>query len=154
MSAVKERNRDEPEDIDFVDASWEVQQLYRADPLLPPFFERLKEKQLLASKAPGDAGRVTFPPSSFNEMDYSEVADLVPVGPDGIIRAFTVLPATPPKVIVFVQLEGADTASPGHLRGLPEDEMHSVDLVGARCRAVFAEEPTGDWTDFWFELIQ
>lgn len=152
MSAVKERSRDEPEDIEFVDAGWNVPQLYRADPLLLPFFEGLKQKRLLAGKTP--EGRVIFPPTSFCEVSYSEVADLVPVGPNGVIRTFTVLPAQPPKVIVFVQLDGADTASAGYLRGLPEEDIYSLDLVGASCRAAFADEPAGDWTDFWFELTK
>ena len=153
MSAAKERNREEPEDIEFVDASWEVHQFYHADPLLLRFFEKLKERQLLAGKAPGERGRVAFPPSSFCEASYSEVVDLVPVGPKGVIRTFTVLPSPSPSIIVFVQLDGADTASPGYLRGVPEEDMYSLDLVGAPCRVVFAHEPAGDRADFWFELV-
>jgi len=152
MSAAKERGREEPEDIEFVDASWEVSQIYRADPLLLPFFEALKQKRLLAAKAP--SGRVLFPPTSLCEVTYSDVTELVPVGPSGIIRTFTVLPSQPPKIIVFVQLEGADTAAPGYLRGLPEADLYSLDLIGAPCRAVFADQPGGEWSDFWFELAR
>src|SRR5690606_6484929 len=77
----------------------------------------------------------------------------VPVGPTGRILPFPILPGAPPKLIVFVQLEGADTASAGYLRGVPEGEMTSLSLVGAPCTVVFADEPKGDWSDFWFELI-
>ena len=124
------------------------------------FFEELKHKRLLASKAPGENGRVIFPPSNFCEVTYSEITELVPVGPNGIVRSFTVVPTAsphsppPPYVIVFVQLEGADTASPGYLRGLPEQDMYSLDLVGTACRAVFVDDPKGDWADFWFELAK
>lgn len=154
MNAVKERARQDPEDIEFVEGAWDVQQFYRADPLLFPFFEGLKQKRLLAGKVSGEQGRVIFPPTSFCEVSYSKVTELVPVGPSGVIRTFTVLPGVSPKLIVFVQLEGSDTASPGYLRGLAEGDMTSLDLVGAACTAVFADEPVGDWTDFWFELAK
>jgi len=152
MSAVKDRGREDPEGIEFVEAGWDVPQLYRADPLLLACFEGLKQRRLLAGQAPGPSGRVIFPPTSFCEVTYSEVTELVPVGPGGVIRSFTVLPGTPAKLIVFAQLEGADTASAGYLRGVPDDEMQNLALVGATCRVVFADEPVGDWTDFWFEL--
>lgn len=152
MNSKNERTRKDPEGIEFVEAGWDVPQTYLADPLLLAFFEGLKHKKLLAAKVSGDTGRVIFPPTSFCEVTYSEVTDLVPVGPTGTIRTFTLLPGTSAKLIVFVQLDGADTASPGYLRGVPEGDMTSLLLIGARCRVVFADEPTGDWTDFWFEL--
>lgn len=151
MSAVTERGREDPEGIEFVEAGWDVAQIYRADPLLPPFFEALKQGRLLAGRADGPDGRVIFPPSSFCEESYSEVTELVPVGPRGIIRSFTVLPGPPQKLIVFVQLEGADTASPGYLRGVEDEDMQALALVGAPCHVVFAEDRKGAWSDFWFE---
>ena len=153
MSGAREQVRKDPEGIEFVQASWDVPQKYHADPLLLKFFEALKEKKLLAARAPGEKGRVIFPPTSFCEVTFSAVTELVPVGPKGRIVTFTILPGTTPKLIVFVQLEGADTASAGYLRGVPEGEMTSLSLVGAPCTVVFADEPKGDWSDFWFELI-
>ncbi len=152
MTSVKEQPRGDAEAFEFVDASWEIAQLYRADPMLLRFFEGLTQKRLLAGKVSGESQRVIFPPTSFCEVTYSKVDDLVEVGPDGIIRTFTVLPGPPQKLLVFVQLEGSSTASPGYLRGVAEDDMTSLDLVGAACRTVFAEAPVGDWSDFWFEL--
>ena len=151
MSAVKEKGREDPADIEFVEAGWDVPQIYRADPLLLAFFEGLKQKRLLASKVSGEGGRVIFPPTAFCEVTYSDVTELVPVGPGGVVRTFTVLPGTASKLMVLVQLDGSDTASAGYLRGLPEAETNSLDLIGARCTVVFADDPTGDWADFWFE---
>lgn len=153
MSAVRDQVRKDPEGIEFVEASWDVPQRYHADPLLLKFFDGLKEKQLLAAKVPGETGRVIFPPASFCEATFSPVTRLVPVGPKGRIITFTLLPGNSPKLIVFVQLDGADTASAGYLRGVPEERMTSLSFVGASCTAVFADEPKGDWSDFWFELM-
>jgi len=153
MSGTKEQVRQDPEGIEFVEASWDVPQRYHADPLLLKFFEALKEKRLLAAKAPGDKGRVIFPPTGFCEVTFSPITELVPVGPKGRIVTFTLLPGNTPKLIVFVHLEGADTASAGFLRGVPEEQMTSLSLVGASCKVAFADEPKGDWSDFWFELI-
>lgn len=149
MSAAKQATAGDPEGIAFVEASWRFPQIYRADPLLLGFFEGLKQKRLLGGRAPG---RVIFPPTSFCEISYSEVTELVPVGHSGIIRTFTLFPGTPSRLVVFVQLEGADTACAGYLRGVPEARATSLDLIGAPCRVVFADEPKGDWRDFWFEL--
>lgn len=149
MSAAKQTSN-EPEGIEFVDAAWSYPQIYRADPLLLEFFKALKQKRLMGAKSPG--GRVIVPPVSFCEETFSEVTELVPVGHTGTIRTFTVLPGTPAKVIVFVQLEGADTASAGYLRGVPEERLTAPNLIGAPCRVVFTDEPKGEWRDFWFEL--
>src|SRR4051812_5643318 len=124
MSGLQAKGSGELDNIEFVDVSWDVPQIYRADPLLPPFFAALKQKRLLAAKAPGQGGRVIFPPTSFCEITYTELKDLTELKPLGTIRTFTVMPSTPsPKIIVFVQLEGADTASPGYLRGALDDDL-------------------------------
>ncbi len=151
MTATKDTTRGDPEGIIFIEADWDVRQSYHPDPLLPAFFEALKQKRLLAGRTP--KGRTIFPPSSFCEATYDEVTDLVPVGPEGVIRTFTVLPGSPSKVIVLVQLDGSDTASPGYLRGAPEGEADLLRLVGSRCRVAFKDEPAGHWTDFWFALV-
>ena len=149
--------RPPPEGILFVDAAWDVRQSYRSDPLLDRFFIELKQRRLVGGKVPG-TGRIIFPPRSFCELSYREVHDLVPVGPGGAIRGFTRLMVKlangppPPAIIVHVQLDGADTASPGYLRGAVVEKNPPPALIGVRCRAVFKETPDGDWTDFWFEL--
>jgi uncharacterized OB-fold protein len=140
----------------FVDAAWDVLQSYRSDPLLERFFVELKQRRLVGGKVPA-TGRVIFPPRSFCELSYRKVESLVPVGPGGTIRGFTRLMVKlangppPPAIIVHVQLDGADTASPGYLLGAVVAEQAPA-LIGVRCHAVFKETPGGDWTDFWFEL--
>ena len=146
-----------PEGIVFVDASWDVRQSYRSDPLLDRFFAELRDGRLMGGEVPG-TGRVIFPPRSFCELSFRQVDRLVPVGPGGTVRGFTRLAVKlangppPPAVIVHVQLDGADTASPGYLRGDIVSADPPPPLIGARVRAVFKENPDGDWTDFWFEM--
>jgi hypothetical protein len=55
-------------------------------------------------------------------------------------------------LVVFVQLDGADSAAAGRLKGPAVAIENPLPLIGARCRAVFADEPAGGWGDFWYEL--
>lgn len=157
MSDAAKTARQDPEGIEFVDAQWDVRQVYRPDPMLVRFFESLKSKVLLGALV-AETGRVIFPPMSFCEVTYQPVERLVPVGPLGTIRAFTVVHTKfangppPPHTMVFVQLDGASTASPGYLKDHVTEGAADLDLIGARCRAVFKDDPAGEWQDFWFEL--
>jgi hypothetical protein len=142
------------EEFLFVDGRWSLRQSYRRDPLLGPFFAALKEKRLVGVR---DGTRVLFPPRAFSEESYSELYELVPVGPGGIIRTLTrIVPGgakpQPPYLVVFVQLDGAGSAAAGRLREPGGDLANPIELIGKRCRAVFKDEPAGDWADFWYEL--
>jgi len=162
MSDVQERGaakpaRSAPEDeFVFVDAAWSLKQSFRRDPLQASFLAGLKAKRLLGVRDPV-RGLVMFPPRSFAEESYSDMSDLVPVGPGGVIRTLTkVIPGgkepRPPFLVVFVQLDGADSAAAGALRGPGSDVSDPLSLIGKRCRAVFKPEPDGAWTDFWYQL--
>lgn len=148
--------RPDPEGIVFADAGWNVPQFYRPDPQILRMFEALKKKKLVGSRVAGSR-RVIFPPQSFCEVSFRETDELVEVGPGGTIRTFTIVHTKwgglqTPYIIVFVQLDGASTATGGYLRNANTDPAGSLSLIGARCRAVFRDEPAGEWSDFWFEL--
>jgi uncharacterized OB-fold protein len=148
--------RPDPEGIVFVDAAWDVPQFYRPDPLIERMFEAFKEKRLLGAQVAGGT-RVIFPPQSYCEVSYRETDKLVEVGRGGTIRTFTISHTKwtgpqPPYIIVFVQLDGASTATGGYLRNVSPDPAGSLALIGRRARAVFKEDPAGEWSDFWFEL--
>ena len=144
-----------PEDeFIFVDADWSLKQFYRRDPLQLPFLAGLKEKRLLGVRDHA-RGLVMFSPRSFAEESFSEMSELVPVGPGGVIRTLTkVVPSKGEAafLVVFVQPDGADSAAAGRLRGAGSDPADPLTLIGARCKAVFKPEPEGAWTDFWYEL--
>lgn len=144
------------EEFVFVDAEWSLKQRYWRDPLQAPFFEGLKSKRLLGVRDPA-RGLVLFPPRGFCEESFSAMSELVPVGPAGVIRTLTkIIPGgkepRPPFIVVFVQLDGADSAAAGRLRGAGSDPADPLTLIGARCRAVFKPQPEGAFTDFWYEL--
>jgi uncharacterized OB-fold protein len=140
----------------FVDATWQVRQVYRIDPLLDRFFDALREGRLLGGRVTS-TGRVTVPPRSYCDVTGEPVEQLEPVGPGGVVRAITQVMTPfpnapkPPYLIVFVQLDGASNACQGYLRGVDATAPPSLDWVGRRCKAVFAAERTGGWSDFWFE---
>ena len=143
------------EEFVFVDATWELRQTYHRDPIQRQYFAGLLEKRLLGVRDPvGD--HVLFPPHTFWDDPYAELHELVPVGPGGVIRTLTRIPGgpndRPPSIVVYVQLDSASTASAGTLRGPGTDVADPVELIGARCRAVFKDEPTGNWNDYWYEL--
>jgi uncharacterized OB-fold protein len=144
------------EDFVFVDAEWSLTQRYRQDPLQALFLAALKEKRLVGVRDPV-RGLVMFPPRGFAEESFSAMTELVTVGPGGIIRTLTrIAPGgkqpKPPYIVAFVQLDGADSAAAGRLRGPGSDPADPLSLIGARCRAVFKAEPEGAFTDFWYEL--
>lgn len=141
------------EDFIFVDGHWSLRQSYRADPLLAPFFAALKEKRLVGVR---NRGRVLFPPRHFAEESFTTSSELVPVGPGGVIRTLTrIVPGgtnpAPPYLVVYVQLDGADSAAAGRLEGSGAI-ADPLPLIGRRAEAVFKDEPSGAWSDFWFEL--
>ena len=155
--AAAKSARSAPEDeFVFVDAEWSLKQSFRRDPLQMPFLAGLKEKRLLGVRDPV-RNLVMFPPRSFAEESFSEMSELVPVGPGGVIRTLTrVIPGgkepRPPFLVVFVQLDGAYAAAAGALRGPGSDVADPLSLIGRRCNAVFKPEPEGAWTDFWYQL--
>lgn len=146
-----------PDGIEFIEALWEVHQHYVPSPSLVAFFEGLTRKETLGARVAG-TGRVIVPPQTYCEMTFLPTEALVPVGPGGTIRSFTIVQnrfgnaPPPPLYLVFVQFDGAGTASPGYLRGHEAEPGTELALIGARCRAVFTPQPQGDWRDFWFEL--
>ena len=144
------------EDFTFVDAEWSLTQRYRQDPLQAQFLLGLKQQRLLGVR---DAARglVMFPPRNSFEESFSAMTELVPVGPGGVIRTLTRLvpggkSPKQPFMVAFVQLDGADSAAAGRLRGPGSDPADPLSLIGTRCRAVFKPEPEGAFTDFWYEL--
>lgn len=158
ISAKPAKSPEKPgeDEFVFVDAQWNLRQSFRRDPLQRQFFKGLQDRKLLGARDHLN-NRTLFPPRGFAEESFSVLDDLVPVGPGGVIRTITRLPGggpnkRPPYYVVFVQLDGADSAAAGHLRGVDVELANPADLIGKRCHAVFKDEPKGDWGDYWYEM--
>lgn len=124
------------------------------------FFQRLRRRRQVYGRR-CDACAVTLcPPVDFCRTCLGRCGAWVPVGPDGEVRAVTVIGAAfdgfpkPPYAIAFVQLDKADTSVLGYLSG--RDWSVAADwsgLIGHRCRAVIGDDADGSWDDLSFALM-
>jgi uncharacterized OB-fold protein len=126
------------------------------------FYTQLRDNKKLYGRRDSKSGRVLVPPRAFSDQTLEPTTEWVEVGPAGHIETFTIvyeafngLPP-PPYAFGFIQLEGADTAIGGFIRGLeltdPSKATEKL-AVGAKVMTQFSEKRTGDILDFWFELI-
>ncbi len=124
------------------------------------FYVQLRDHAKLYGKRDAKSGRVLVPPRAFSDQTLEPTGDWVEVGPGGKIETFTItyeefsgLPP-PPYAFGYVQLDGADTAIGGFIRGvdLTDPAAAAQKLkIGTRVITRFAEKRTGDVLDFWFE---
>ncbi len=106
-------------------------------PVLGEFFTALRDGRVLGARTP--AGRVLVPPTEYDPDTGDGIEALVPVGPAGTVRTWTV---GPEGAWALVQLDGADTALlhrvVGDTAGLRS---------GARVALVLADARTGTMND-------
>lgn len=126
------------------------------------FFMELRDnKRILGIRCP-QCGKIYVPPRQVCGPCFARMEELVDVEPTGTLIACTILrfsfldPATGKQKPVpygygFVRLDGSDNTFQ-HFIGLTDE---SKVKIGARVRAVFAEERKGDLTDIrHFEVIE
>ncbi len=113
------------------------------------FLSGLKEQRLLGARTA--SGRVLVPPLEYDpESGESTEAELVPVGPGGVVKGFTwnahptqKQPLDRPFAWALVELDGADTTM---LHALAVDSPDAVSM-GMRVRPRWREERRGHVTD-------
>jgi len=146
-----------------IQAHWDLHYEHAIGPTASRFFDEIKANQKVMGKKCPKCTRVLLPPRSFCDRCFVETTDWSEVGPEGKIEAFTIVYQAfkglpdPPYGLVYVLLDGADTAMAGFLRGLDlADPKQAVPQmrIGRRVKVVFAEERTGSVLDFWFEPIK
>lgn len=118
------------------------------------FFEALREESLiLGLRCPG-CRRVYLPPRPLCGNCFRRMAEWVPVGPRGTLRAFTVVhfpfldpttgePRPVPFAMGLVQLDGADTTLNHYLDETDLDRLR----IGLRVEAVLREPREGTMAD-------
>jgi uncharacterized protein len=120
-------------------------------PVIGLFLTALRDGTILGSRV---GGRVVCPPVEYDPHTGGAVpADLVEVGPGGVVRSWTWVAEPTPKhpfdhpfAFALIQLDGADTAMVHAVDAASGDAMHT----GMRVTARFAPETRGAITDVSF----
>jgi uncharacterized OB-fold protein len=145
----------------FFEQTWDLSYRHALGQTVGRFLEALKEKKLLGRKCP-ECERVLFPARSFCDRCHQETGDWVEVGHTGRLEMFTIvyepfpgMLVAPPYVLAYALLDGADTAVAGYVKGLDLADVGTASAqlaTGTLVDVVFADQPEGKVTDFWFEL--
>ncbi|MGH3383884.1 MAG: Zn-ribbon domain-containing OB-fold protein [Nocardioidaceae bacterium] len=144
----------------FFEQTWDLSYRHALGTTVGGFLDGLKKKQLLGRKCPG-CTRVLFPARSFCDRCHTATEDWVEVGHRGTLEMFTIvvepfpgMRVSPPYVLAYALLDGADTAVVGYLKGI---DLSDIDAAATSLRTsmpidvAFTDEPEGQVTDFWFE---
>lgn len=145
----------------FFEQTWDLSYRHALGETVGGFLEALRDKRLLGRRCPG-CERVLFPARSFCDRCHVSTTDWVEVAHRGVLEMFTIvyepfpgMLVEAPYVLAYATLEGADTAVVGYVKGL---DLSDVAVAAAALRTgtpitvVFTDEPTGQVTDFWFEV--
>jgi uncharacterized OB-fold protein len=117
-------------------------------PVLGAFFTALSERRLVGVRAPG--GRVLVPPVEYDPESGESLAEIVPVGPGGVVTTWAWVETPRPKhplpqpfAWALVKLDGATSAM-----------LHAVDAgnaggmrTGMRVRPRWNPSPEGNIHD-------
>jgi uncharacterized OB-fold protein len=146
----------------FHEQTWDLSYRHALGATTSAFLQGLSAGRILGRRC-DTCDRILVPARSFCDRCHVETGKWFEVGVEGRIEMFTVvyepfrgLP-DPPYALAYVLLDGADTALPGYVKGLPlEDADAVVDrlAIGTRLRVAFADQPTGTVLDYWFEPIE
>src|ERR1700679_265066 len=103
---------------------WDFQYQYFAGETASRFFKALlHEGRIYGTRCPS-CKRVLVPARSFCDACFVDTEGWIETGPDGLLEVFTIVgtqfPGLPPPpfVIVYVTLDGADTAILNRLEGI------------------------------------
>ncbi len=147
------------EDVIEIEQHWDIHYRHAAGQTGSEFFRALRDKRLLGRRCPA-CRRVLLPPRSFCDRCFVATGEWVPIEPEGVLEAFTVVAQKftglpdPPYVIAYARLRNADTAMLNYLRGMDLSDIGSVVkrlAIGMPIRVVFQDRPKGRMTDFWYE---
>ena len=110
-------------DVIEIEQHWDIHYRHSAGETGSAFFRALREKRLLGRRCLG-CGRVLMPPRGFCDRCFVATGEWVPVGPEGVLEAFTIVAQKftglpdPPYVVAYARVKHADTALVNYLKGL------------------------------------
>ena len=146
----------------FFEQTWDLSYRHALGTTVGGFLNGLKHKQLLGRSCRG-CDRVLFPARSFCDRCHLTTTDWREVGHSGELTMFTIVSEAfpgmlvdPPDVLGYALLQGVDTAVVGYVRRPhPRDVRKAAAGLrsGTPVEVRFADEPLGQVTDFWFQVL-
>src|SRR5437870_8737537 len=111
------------EPIQEIAGRWDIPYVYSIGETAGRFLQGLADQKLTGTRCP-NCRRTFVPPRSFCEECFVALKEWVTLGAEGTIEAATVVSEpfagmpTPPYVLAYVKIDGADTALGNFIRGL------------------------------------
>jgi uncharacterized OB-fold protein len=144
-----------------ISQDWTLHYDYSCGVVVGHFLRRLQEGQVEGIRCP-KCGMVWLPPRRYCERCFVETTEWVPVGPEGVLEAYTIVTQQfeslpkPPYVICFCRLDGADTALANFLQMPLENVEQAAKRLrpGVKVRVRFHELRSARITDFHYELVE
>ncbi len=140
---------------------WNITYKHALGETASTFFQKLRDEKQIYGRRDAKSGRVQVPPRAFTDETLLPTTDWVPVGPEGTIECFTIVYSAfkglpdPPYAFGYVLLKGADTAIGGYFKGIDLSDAAKAATqlkVGTPVITRFANQASGNLSDFWFEL--
>jgi uncharacterized OB-fold protein len=138
---------------------FEVQQRIRANSLYYAgkmgslFYVNLRDQEVIVGAKCPKCNKVFWPPRSTCGLCFSELTEVVEIGPLGTLETFTLVtysepmhPRRGPLVFGVIKLDGADT---GITHFIDETEYEKIH-IGMRVKPVFAREKKGNILDIQY----
>jgi uncharacterized OB-fold protein len=153
-------------DLITIPGHWAFDYTYFAGEAASRFFNELgQHRRIMGTRCP-HCKRVLVPARAFCDTCMERTTDWIEVGPEGTLETFTIITTafpglpTPPIIMAYVTLDGADTALINLVTGMNlRLESTEIEIAAKKLnkqpRVVtrFIAEPAGRITDFSFELL-
>ncbi|MCX5852888.1 MAG: Zn-ribbon domain-containing OB-fold protein [Deltaproteobacteria bacterium] len=117
------------------------------------FYTALRDQQKILGTPCTTCNKVFWPPRSICTFCFSELKDVVEIGPRGTVETFTLVtytepihPRTAPFLYAVIKLDGADTGMAHFLDEVEIDKVH----IGMRVQPVFAKDRKGNILDIQY----
>jgi uncharacterized OB-fold protein len=124
--------------------------LYYAGKMGSLFYVNLRDKEILIGAKCPKCNKVFWPPRSSCGLCFSELKEVVEIGPLGTVETFTLVtyaepvhPRKAPFVCGVIKLDGADTGITHFIDEVEYEKVH----IGMRVKPVFAKEKKGNILD-------
>lgn len=144
----------------FYEQTWDLSYRHALGGTTSRFLGGLSSGHIYGRRCDG-CDRVLVPARSFCDRCHQATSDWFDIPTHGVIEMLTIvhepfrgLPE-PPYALVYVTLDGADTALPGYVRGVDLSDARAAAgqlAIGTRVVVRFSDNPAGTVADYWFEL--